>query len=144
MKIAIIGMGNVGSALGQGLGVFLVDTIKWSGGRLNGGSLAMNVGVPAVLGVITTVGRSAGNWETGAQAWGSAGIGLALGLGLGALYGAAQRPECGYGGDPPRHSLGNRTRAPRGTRNRSAPSPDGRIGREQPAERAVATAPSWR
>jgi hypothetical protein len=89
----------VGSALGQGLGIFLVDTIKWSGGRLNGGSLAMNVGVPAVLGVITTVGRSAGNWETGGQAWGSAGIGLALGLGLGALYGAAQRPECGYGGD---------------------------------------------
>lgn len=89
----------VGSALGQGLGVFLVDTIKWSGGRLNGGSLAMNVGVPAVLGVITTVGRTAGNWETGGQAWGSAGIGLAIGLGLGALYGAAQRPECGYGGD---------------------------------------------
>lgn len=89
----------VGSALGQGLGVFLVDTIKWSGGRLNGGSLAMNVGVPAVLGVITTVGRTAGNWETGGQAWGSAGIGLAIGLGMGALYGAAQRPECGYGGD---------------------------------------------
>jgi hypothetical protein len=89
----------VGSALGQGLGVFLVDTIKWSGGRLNGGSLAMNVGVPAVLGVITTVGRSAGNWETGGQSFGSAGIGLAIGLGLGALYASAQRPECGYGGD---------------------------------------------
>jgi len=89
----------VGSSLGHGLGVFLVDTIKWSGGRLNGGSLAMNVGVPAVLGVITTVGRTAGNWETGGQAWGSAGIGLALGLGLGALYAAMQRPECGYGGD---------------------------------------------
>jgi hypothetical protein len=89
----------VGSALGHGLGVFLVDTTKWSNGRLNGGSLAMNVGVPAVLGVITTVGRTAGNWETGGQAWGSAGIGFALGLGLGALYAAMQRPECGYGGD---------------------------------------------
>jgi hypothetical protein len=89
----------VGSALGQGLGVFLVDTIKWSNGRLNGGSLAMNVGVPAALGVITTVGRTAGNWESGGQAWGSAGIGLAVGLGLGALYAVAQRPECGYGGD---------------------------------------------
>ena len=89
----------VGSALGQGLGVFLVDTVKWSGGRLNGGSLAMNVGVPAVLGVITTVGRTAGNWESGGQAWGSAGIGLAVGLGIGALYAAMQRPECGYGGD---------------------------------------------
>ncbi len=88
-----------GSALGQGLGVFLVDTIKWSDGRLNGGSLAMNVGVPAVLAVLTTVGRTSGNWESGGQAWGSAGIGMALGLGLGALYAAAQRPECGYGGD---------------------------------------------
>src|SRR4051812_2787738 len=88
-----------GSAFGQGLGVFLVDTIKWSGGRVNGGALAMNVGVPAVLGVITTVGRSAGNWETGGQAWGSAGIGALLGLGLGTLYALAQRPECGYGGD---------------------------------------------
>lgn len=88
-----------GSALGQGLGVFLVDTIKWSDGRLNGGSLAMNVGVPAALGIITTVGRTSGNWETGGQAWGSAGIGFALGLGLGALYAAAQRPECGYGGN---------------------------------------------
>ncbi len=88
-----------GSAFGQGLGVFLVDTIKWNDGRLNGGSLAMNVGVPAVLGVITTVGRSAGNWETGGQAWASTGIGAALGLGMGALYALAQRPECGYGGD---------------------------------------------
>jgi hypothetical protein len=88
-----------GSALGQGLGVFLVDTVKWSNGRINGGSLAMNVGVPAALGVITTIGRSAGNWETGGQAWGSAAIGLAIGMGLGALYATAQRPECGYGGD---------------------------------------------
>ena len=88
-----------GSALGQGLGIFLVDTIKWSDGRLNGGSLAMNVGVPAALAVITTIGRTSGNWETGGQSWGSAGIGLAVGLGMGALYGAAQRPECGYGGD---------------------------------------------
>ena len=88
-----------GSALGHGLGVFLVDTLKWSDGRLNGGALAMNVGVPAVLAVITTVGRSAGNWETGGQAWGSAGIGAVVGLGLGTLYALAQRPECGYGGD---------------------------------------------
>ncbi len=88
-----------GAAFGQGLGVFLVDTIKWSGGRLNGGALAMNVGVPAALGVITTVGRSAGNWETGGQAWGSAGIGMLIGLGMGALYAVGQRPECGYGGD---------------------------------------------
>jgi hypothetical protein len=88
-----------GSAFGQGLGVFLVDTVKWSGGRINGGSLAMNVGVPGALAIITSVGRSAGNWETGGQSWGSAGIGALIGLGMGALYAVGQRPECGYGGD---------------------------------------------
>ena len=88
-----------GSMFGQGLGVFLVDTIKWSGGRIHGGTLAMNVGVPAALAVITGVGRSAGNWETAGQTWGSAGIGALIGLGMGALYASAQRPECGYGGD---------------------------------------------
>ena len=87
------------SAFGQGLGIFLVDTIGWSGGRLNVGSLMGNVMVPGVLSVITTIGRSAGNWETGAQAWGSAGVGAVLGLGMGALYAAMQRPECGYGGN---------------------------------------------
>ena len=59
----------------------------------------MNVGVPAALAIITSVGRGAGNWETAGQSWGSAGIGALIGLGMGALYAAAQRPECGYGGD---------------------------------------------
>ncbi|HTQ05823.1 MAG TPA: hypothetical protein VMI54_18300 [Polyangiaceae bacterium] len=87
------------SSFGQGLGVFLVDTIGWSGGRLNVGSLLGNVAVPGVLGVITTVGRTAGNFENGGQAWAGAGVGALLGLGMGVLYAAAQRPECGYGGD---------------------------------------------
>lgn len=87
------------SSFGQGLGVFLVDTVGWSHGRVNVGSLLGNVAVPGVLGVITTVGRTAGNFETGGQAWGSAGVGALLGLGMGVLYAAAQRPECGYGGD---------------------------------------------
>jgi hypothetical protein len=86
------------SAFGQGLGIFLLDTLKWSGGRFNFGAFAMNTAVPGVLAVITTIGRSAGDWEEPGQAWGSAGIGLALGLGMGALYGSAQRPECGYSG----------------------------------------------
>jgi hypothetical protein len=87
------------SAFGQGLGVFLVDTIAWSGGRVNAGSLLMNVGVTGTLGVITTVGRTAGNWESGGQAWASAGVGAVVGLGMGVLYAALQRPECGYGGN---------------------------------------------
>jgi hypothetical protein len=87
------------SALGQGTGVFLVDTIKWSDGRFNAGAFIGQVGVPLVLSVLTAVGRSAGDWETGGQAWASGGIGLVTGLGLGALYAALQRPECGYTGD---------------------------------------------
>lgn len=86
------------SSLGQGLGVFLVDTAKWSGGRFNVGAFAGNVAVPAVLSVVTAVGRTSGNWEEPGQVWGTAGISLALGLGIGALYASAQRPECGYTG----------------------------------------------
>ncbi|HEY6556239.1 MAG TPA: hypothetical protein VI072_03160 [Polyangiaceae bacterium] len=86
------------SAFGEGTGVFLADTFKWSDGRFNGGAFVGHVGVPLVLSVITAVGRTAGNWETGGQVWGSAGIGLATGIGTGLLYALMQRPECGYTG----------------------------------------------
>ncbi len=87
------------AAFGQGLGTFLVDTLKWSGGQFNFGAFATNTAVPGVLAIITTAGRGAGNWENAGQAWGSAGIGLLTGLGMGALYAIAQRPECGYSGN---------------------------------------------
>ncbi len=86
------------SALGHGAGVFLGDTLKWSHGQFHGGALAVEVGVPAVLATLTAVGRSSGNWETGGQVLGSAGIGLGVGLGMGLLYSITQRPECGYTG----------------------------------------------
>jgi len=86
------------AAFGQGLGTFLVDTLKWSDGQFNFGAFAGNTAVPGVLAIITTAGRGAGNWETAGQAWGSAGIGLLTGVGIGALYASAQRPECGYSG----------------------------------------------
>lgn len=86
------------SALGQGAGVFLVDTIKWSGGRFNFGGFMGNVGVPLVLAVLTAVGRTSGNWESGGQVWTSAGVGVGAGLGMGVLYAIGQRPECGYSG----------------------------------------------
>jgi hypothetical protein len=88
-----------GSSLGEGVAVFLVDTLRWSGGQVNAGALLGEVGVPLVIAPITAVGRTAGNWETGAQAWGSAAIGLGVGLALGFLYASLQRPECGYTGN---------------------------------------------
>jgi hypothetical protein len=87
------------SALGQGAGVFLADTIRWSGGSINAGSLIGQVGVPLVLAPVTIIGRTEGNWESAGQAWGSAAIGLAIGLGVGFLYASVQRPECGYTGN---------------------------------------------
>jgi hypothetical protein len=87
------------SALGQGAAVFLVDTTKWSDGRLNAGALTADVGVPLVLSIVTAVGRTSGNWESGGQVWGSAGIGLGAGFLTGLLYATLQRPECGYSGN---------------------------------------------
>ncbi len=86
-------------AFGHGLGVFIVDTTKWSDGRFNAGALFGEVGVPLVLSVITAVGRTSGNWESGGQTWGTAGIGAGIGLGVGLIYALAQRPECGYSGN---------------------------------------------
>jgi hypothetical protein len=86
------------SSFGQGTGTFLVDTVKWSGGHFNGGAFAGDVVAPLILSVITAVGRGSGNWETGGQVWGSAGLGLGAGLGMGVVYALLQRPECGYSG----------------------------------------------
>ncbi len=87
-----------GSALGHGIAVFMVDTIKWSGGRVNGGALVGDIVAPLILGTLTAVGRGVGNWETGGQI----ALGGVAGLGFGALSGIAyailQRPECGYTG----------------------------------------------
>jgi hypothetical protein len=86
------------SAFGQGTGVFLGDTLKWSDGRFNAGAFTGEVGIPLVLAVVTAVGRTAGNWETGGQVWASAGVGAVVGLGTGLVYSLMQRPECGYTG----------------------------------------------
>ena len=88
-----------GAALGQGAAVFLVDTLRWSGGSLNAGALVGDVVVPLVLAPITAIGRTEGNWESGGQAWGSAAIGLGFGLAVGFVYATLQRPECGYTGN---------------------------------------------
>jgi hypothetical protein len=87
------------SAVGHGVGIFLSDSLKWSDGRFNAGSFTGEVAVPFVLALITAVGRTSGNWESGAQVWESAGFGAGIGLGLGFLYASLQRPECGYTGN---------------------------------------------
>jgi hypothetical protein len=86
------------SALGQGTGVFLADTIKWSRGKINIGSIVGHVGVPLVLGTLTMVGRKASNEETGGQIIAGGTAGLLTGFGTGLLYAVMQRPECGYTG----------------------------------------------
>ena len=87
------------SAFGQGTAVFIVDTVKWSNGKLNAGSLAGNVALPLVLAGITAAGRAAGNWEDTGSVLLSSGVGLVFGALTGVLYATMARPECGYSGD---------------------------------------------
>jgi hypothetical protein len=87
------------SAFGQGTAIFLVDTMKWSDGRLNAGSLAGNVALPLVLAVVTAAGRIAGNWEDADSVILSSGVGLVVGAITGLTYAMMARPECGYTGD---------------------------------------------
>ena len=87
------------SAFGQGTAVFLVDTIKWSDGRLNAGSLVGNVALPLVLAGITAAGRAAGNWEDTGSVLLSSGVGIVVGALTGVVYATMARPECGYTGD---------------------------------------------
>ena len=86
------------SALGNGIGVFIFDTFKWSDGRLNGYSLAANIVAPLLLGGVTALGRGLGNWETGGQIVLGGVAGLGIGFLTGMTYSLMQRPECGYTG----------------------------------------------
>lgn len=87
------------SALGQGTGVFLVDTLKWNDGKVHGGALAGEVGVPLIAAIFAAVGRVGGepNHESAGQVLAGAGAGIGLGLLTGITYSLFQRPECGYG-----------------------------------------------
>jgi hypothetical protein len=86
------------SALGHGVGVFLIDTTKWSDGRVNAISAVGNIGVPLIAGIVTYVGRGVGNWEKPSHNFTGAALGLTTGFLLGMTYALMQRPECGYSG----------------------------------------------
>ena len=85
------------SALGQGTGIFLVDTLKWNKGRLAPVSLVGHVVLPLVSSSVVLAGRIAGDHETASQVLLGSGAGLGLGLGMGVAYALFQRPECRFG-----------------------------------------------
>lgn len=89
-------------ATGTGLGIFLVDTFRYSSGRFNVGGFIGNVGVPLTASVFTTIGRAVAPegtqaYEDAGQIFAGALPGFFIGLGVGAAYAALQRPNCGYG-----------------------------------------------
>jgi hypothetical protein len=86
------------AALGQGGAVFLVDTLKWSNGRVNAGALVGHVIVPLFASVLTAISRDTGNWESTSQVMVGGGAGLVSGFLTGTVYALMQRPECGYSG----------------------------------------------
>jgi len=86
------------SALGNGTGIFIVDTLKWSGGRVSVAELAGDVIAPVLFGTVTAIGRGAGNWESGGQIVVGGLAGLGTGFLTGMTYALMQRPECGYTG----------------------------------------------
>jgi hypothetical protein len=91
-----------GAALGQGIGTFLVDTLRWSHGSVNPGSLVGNVAVPLILAPIVAAGRSARDFDKPGQEgneWFSLLTGLGSGFVMGLVYAELQRPECGYTGN---------------------------------------------
>jgi hypothetical protein len=92
-------------ATGAGTAIFLVDTIKYSNGKFHAGGFVGNVGVPLVLSVLTSVGRSIAPgtgvnpsaYETPLQIVAGSLSGFVTGALLGLGYSMLQRPNCGYG-----------------------------------------------
>jgi hypothetical protein len=90
-------------ATGTGLGIFLVDTFKYSDSKFYAPSFIGFVAAPLTLSIITSLGRSLEGSTTFAfedpvqNLLGGALPGLLLGMGIGAGYALLQRPNCGYG-----------------------------------------------
>jgi hypothetical protein len=88
-------------ATGAGLGIFLMDTIKWSNGHFHVGSFIGNVAVPFTASIMTSVSRSADGsglgFEDTPQVVLGAVPGVIIGAALGLSYAYLQEPDCGYG-----------------------------------------------
>jgi len=89
-------------ASGAGLGIFLVDTFKYSNGRFNTVGFVGNVGLPVALSVVTSILRGVAPggsyaYEDGGQLAVGALTGFATGALVGIGYSLLERPSCGYG-----------------------------------------------
>lgn len=88
-------------SFGGGLGIFLVDTLKYSNGEFHAGSFVGNVAVPFATALVGSVARGLDGSGTGhespEQIVAGAIPGMILGGVLGLVYSYAQEPNCGYG-----------------------------------------------
>lgn len=90
------------STTGAGLGIFLVDTLKYSDSRFHFGAFIGNVLVPLTASVFTTVARgvepgTSEGYESGGQLVAGALPGFFTGVLLGVGYSLLQEPSCPYG-----------------------------------------------
>lgn len=104
-------------AMGVGTGVFLVDTLKYSGGRVNAGALAGDIFVPLIAAMATSIGRGIDlnqadvrdlngdriavdpqPFESSGQIAAGAVHGLLGGLTLGVAYAILRPPSCSSSG----------------------------------------------
>lgn len=91
------------SATGAGLGIFLVDTLKYSDSEFHVGSFIGNVAVPLTASILTSVSRSADGSGIGPESTGQVMLagaipGFLSGALVGLTYSLLQEPDCGYGG----------------------------------------------
>jgi hypothetical protein len=93
-------------ATGAGTAIFLIDTFKYSNSKFHAGGFVGNVGVPLVLSVLTSVGRSitpntvrGGAYEDVGSIVAGSLSGFVTGALVGLGYSIMQRPNCGYGGN---------------------------------------------
>ena len=87
---------------GAGLGIFLVDTFRYSDSRFSVPGFIGNVAFPLTASIFTTIGRAVAPgtseaYEDAGQLFAGGLPGFFIGMGIGAAYAALQRPNCGYG-----------------------------------------------